>query len=584
MKAKSKFGVYFALTVLQLCASSPLFADQSRLVLSGLSQGKLTCASFELSADAEIDIQAKGALGQYSEELTGYCWILDSKTRGEIWHFTSHQRSKDAGKKDNIQEYEGAIPLKKGIYEVYYYVPEYNFFNINIDGTNEVFDFLRDLFSRKSKTNWKESISELMIEIRSNANVFKIVSQGSAFKPSPPEPPLFQKVKLGDGYYKKSYFRLKEPTNLRIYMIGEYSQSGKRLIDGAWVVDAETGAHVWEPTRWNTELAGGARKNRMFYDDVHLPAGDYIINCITDDSHSFEGWNANPPSDPYFWGISIFPGQGYKSGQFIPLDAPIISHALLKIIRVGEDAAEEQSFKLSREARLRIYCFGEFDESGEEFADFGWIEDNATGEIVWQLDAENAQFGGGSSKNRVFDGVITLPKGSYTVHYISDDSHSYNDWTTSPPFDPENYGISIYGVGKDFDPAICELTPKSDFGDNTLVEMTRLGDDQRVFKNFTIQAPSKIHIYSIGEGDRDEMYDYGWIERKKDNQVVWEMTYRNTKPAGGASKNRLFDGEILLDKGEYTARFSTDGSHSYNNWNAPKPKNPTNWGILITKP
>jgi hypothetical protein len=79
------------------------------------------------------------------------------------------------------------------------------------------------------------------------------------------------------------------------------------------------------------------------------------------------------------------------------------------------------------------------------------------------------------------------------------------------------------------------------------------------------------------------MYDFGWIEREDDREIVWEMTYLNTKPAGGASKNRMYNTDIMLDKGNYKAYFVTDGSHSYNNWNAPKPRDPGSWGLTITK-
>ena len=60
------------------------------------------------------------------------------------------------------------------------------------------------------------------------------------------------------------------------------------------------------------------------------------------------------------------------------------------------------------------------------------------------------------------------------------------------------------------------------------------------------------------------------------------MTYRNTEPAGGASKNRLYDDIVILDKGEYEVNYVTDGSHSFNDWNSAKPRDPSGWGITIS--
>ena len=49
-------------------------------------------------------------------------------------------------------------------------------------------------------------------------------------------------------------------------------------------------------------------------------------------------------------------------------------------------------------------------------------------------------------------------------------------------------------------------------------------------------------IYALGEGIGGDMVDYGWIERCEERRRVWEMTYRATEHAGGAKKNRRFDG------------------------------------------
>ena len=71
------------------------------------------------------------------------------------------------------------------------------------------------------------------------------------------------------------------------------------------------------------------------------------------------------------------------------------------------------------------------------------------------------------------------------------------------------------------------------------------------------------------------MDDYAWIEEAGTGRVVWEMTYRMTEHAGGAKKNRMFNDTIRLDKGEYVVYYETDGSHSYEDWNASPPTGPS---------
>ena len=56
-----------------------------------------------------------------------------------------------------------------------------------------------------------------------------------------------------------------------------------------------------------------------------------------------------------------------------------------------------------------------------------------------------------------------------------------------------------------------------------------------------------------------------------------------TEHAGGASKNRRFDGTIRLSAGEYVLRYETDGSHAFGDWNADPPDDPEMWGITVSQ-
>ena len=59
-------------------------------------------------------------------------------------------------------------------------------------------------------------------------------------------------------------------------------------------------APVWEMKAPGTKRAGGAGKNRMVDTVVTLSAGKYRLRYKTDDSHSFDNWNALP-ADINFW-------------------------------------------------------------------------------------------------------------------------------------------------------------------------------------------------------------------------------------------------------------------------------------------
>lgn len=80
------------------------------------------------------------------------------------------------------------------------------------------------------------------------------------------------------------------------------------------------------------------------------------------------------------------------------------------------------------------------------FVDYGWIE-NSKGDTLWEMLAEISRYAGGAYKNQKTDTVLELRKGTYVAKYITDESHSYDQWNDLNPKTPF-YGIVIYKVFK----------------------------------------------------------------------------------------------------------------------------------------
>ena len=215
-------------------------------------------------------------------------------------------------------------------------------------------------------------------------------------------------------------------------------------------------------------------------------------------------------------------------------------------------------------------------------ADYGTILDARTRNKVWTMDVDRTFHGGGASKNRYIDEIVRLPKGDYIVTYTTDDSHTYDDWNSEPPFDPEHYGITIMGAGPHFSSSIVgkfvETRDK-----NVIAQVIRPGNDEDRSENFSLSRATRVRIYAIGEGRGREMFDYGWIEDARNGSVVWEMTYPMTFHAGGGRKNRMVNTTIMLDRGEYKLRWKSDDSHSYSDWNVDPPEDQEYWGITLYK-
>ncbi|MGC2237822.1 MAG: serine hydrolase [Pyrinomonadaceae bacterium] len=114
---------------------------------------------------------------------------------------------------------------------------------------------------------------------------------------------IAQIVGVADDANKTVEFILKQETSIRIFAAGE-GQTGQ-MFDYGWIENAETGKPVWEMKEPETTHAGGAVKNRKVDTVITLPAGKYKLRYKTDDSHSFDNWNALPP-EINFWGIALY--------------------------------------------------------------------------------------------------------------------------------------------------------------------------------------------------------------------------------------------------------------------------------------
>ncbi len=81
--------------------------------------------------------------------------------------------------------------------------------------------------------------------------------------------------------------------------------------------------------------------------------------------------------------------------------------------------------------------------SSGSMADFGWIE-NAAKDTIWDFkDYGQTLYAGGAAKNRILIGQLNLQKGSYSLHYRTDDSHAYDQWNEAEPDLTTLYGIAL---------------------------------------------------------------------------------------------------------------------------------------------
>ena len=582
-----------------LLVSGTLLASAGEKIIVSLRDFKdteLKYAGFETRRPVTVHIDALGGGGSHgwsykSNTMFAYGWIINAETRALVWQMTAE----NTGKAGDDRSFDGTVALEPGKYEAYFTAYGFAFHStfthmtVNVDhrksplfgarGNNKrhFFSWLTDWWSDDIGDDWNKRSGSWGMDVALDESSAR---QISFFTPPLGAPDVvLAETKLGDDAFVRKGFTLDAPATLIVHSVGE-GQQGAECLDCSWIIDTGTRQRVWETSWEKAKPAGGGKKNLQSETEVHLDKGTYTLFAITDDSHSMDDWNDAPPYDPMNWGVTVrIPDDEERAGFALapPADKQSV---IVQLTKIGDNESRSAGFTLKQDAPVQIYAFGERTNNRRELADYATIMNAKTRERVWTMDVDRTHHAGGASKNRYVDEVITLPKGSYLVNYVSDDSHSYQEWNDAAPFDKENYGITITAAGN-WNVARVLDTYTEEKDKNIIAQIIRVGADADRTERFTLDRTTRLRIYALGEGQGREMFDYGWIEDARTGTAVWEMTYGMTFHAGGGRKNRMLNASIVLDKGEYLLRYQSDGSHSYGDWNVDPPDDRDYWGITV---
>lgn len=223
-----------------------------------------------------------------------------------------------------------------------------------------------------------------------------------------------------------------------------------------------------------------------------------------------------------------------------------------------------------------------------------WILDSATREVVWDLDeAERTKR---RSKIANYEDKVTLPAGDYELYFATypaswqnnlnllgifkfafDGNHHWNDLEDYV----DDLEIVLSADGGQAGGANRFSRVEALLADGAIVSITGAGDDEETIESFELKRDLEVEIYAIGEARRREIYDGAWLEDLNTGKKVWEFSYRDSRPAGGAKKNRVAHETIDLKAGRYALYYISDDSHSWPRYNMAPPRDPMAWGVTL---
>jgi hypothetical protein len=549
---------------------------ESQVSVGHVYPGEVAVKGFTLKEPGIVKIDAKFArYKKWDKDFVFYGWILESKSRKVAWNSLDDCANVyfDTRGKFNIEK---EIELEAGDYEVYYSAmfEDWDRDYKEIDLSDLLEDFFRViLYDEEDEFDFESR--NLSMSVRGKPDNFE-AHNGMRYIDDISKKAIASFARTKNDESRSKTFSLKEETTINIYSVGE----GRRInqYDYGWIYDLKTHEKIWPNDKTDFNHGGGGNKNYKVFQEITLPAGTYQVNYVTDDNHSWEKWNVLPPDDPMFWGILIWPDKEDRDHvQGIEHNPEPLVH----LTKVRDDENLSQGFEVQKTMEVRVFCLGEYDD-GREY-DYGRIVNADNHKTVWKFDGRDAKHAGGADKNRMINEKIQLEKGHYIVYYSTDGSHAYGDWNAAPPFDRRLYGISLWPVQEEDKQYISMFDENEYKSENIVAQIVGVTDNRKLSRSFTIEKPGMYRVYAIGEGDHGDMYDTGWIKNTDNDQIIWELTYRKSSHAGGADKNRMFNGEVYLSKGKYRLYYESDGSHSYRDWNASPPHDEENYGIQIIK-
>ncbi len=288
------------------------------------------------------------------------------------------------------------------------------------------------------------------------------------------------------------------------------------------------------------------------------------------------------------WGCVAVPARG---------QGPVLS-AIKEIDHAG---LYSQRFRLERDARVQIDAVGSGWPDEEILFSYAWLLKLSDRSVAWAMDWRAVEADRNDNVSAAAE--IDLTAGDYVLYFSALGGFfpikkevrllkmfrlgTFNiEGGTLVAWDRYGEPARWKAVVRATDPGLS----LSDFVVNppppeliAPVAFREAGSGEFYRAALEVRQTIRMRILAVGEYVAREQgfADGAWIEDRDECARVWDMTLRNTEPAGGAKKNRVFDDIVELAPGRYLLCYVTDDSHAFGDWNAPPPYDPESWGVTL---
>jgi hypothetical protein len=382
----------------------------------GLANHTVRRAALDLDRTVEFEVRMTGEYSSGAKEFADGAWLTELTEWRRVWA-PDKATTTPAGGDDKNRMFSGTMRVPEGQYLV----------TMATDESHAAGNW-------NAPPPWDPDSWGLAMWVKNPADQSAAHVKIDVALPEP----AVAIARVADDAFVRKPFTVTRPVHALVRALGERSGS-HAFADYGWIERAADLEPIWRMQDQEAYWAGGADKNWMVECVTDLAPGDYALCYATDDSHAYGDWNAEMPWEPDAWGISLAELNGSKGAIQVGPSAHASSVIALAPVRSDQELVKH--FDISAPTKVLLIAEGEGVDG--DMIDYGWLDNEDTGKEVWRMRYKNTEPAGGAHKNRIERVTLELPKGSYAIHFETDDSHAFGDWNDTAPTQPQLWGVTL---------------------------------------------------------------------------------------------------------------------------------------------